>query len=60
MSKHDDCFIMVSYKIIVVMLNTIYRKYGEIYQTPHRVTLIENGTDLDRYKEIYKDKDKSD
>ena len=26
-------------------------------KTPHRVTLIENGTDLDRYKEIYKDKD---
>ena len=36
------------------MLNN--RKYGEIYQTPHG-TLIENGTDLDRYKEIYKDKD---
>ena len=49
-------FIMVSYK------NTEYVKLAlesmeRFTKTPHRVTLIENGTDLDRYKEIYKDKD---
>ena len=48
-------FIMVSYK------NTEYVKLAlesmeRFTKTPHRVTLIENGTDLDRYKEIYKDK----
>ena len=49
-------FIMVSYK------NTEYVKLAlesmeRFTTTPHRVTIIENGTDIDRYKELYKDKD---
>ena len=49
-------FILTSYnntEYITLALESLER----FTKSPFRVTIIENSTDIDRFKEIYKDKD---